>query len=335
MRLWTGTTGWWGPFVNQVMCLAKAGSFRKARRAILSSLPIPAPMAGSCHPVTIAAHRLRKLFWSEGRDQADLFGCDLLQTSYTYGDFSNFFIGKLRCRYYCNSCFQSGIDLILHFSRKLWGRVGRSLIVIFGWALIASYASLVHAGNSTFTTDFNKDFEPGKDTERGNHSGWTKKGTAFQNQPKRGDNPSARQRGERSNHQGEWWIGSFEPYQVSPGVPTCPIPGDVPTGRLQSNEFTIPEGSLTFLVGGGAAFETRVELIVLNEGAEVELRENRAFYASGRNSETMRTGHLATWIATKVSAGIHPYRGRFIQALGPYQCRLFSIQSSAAATVTQ
>jgi beta-lactam-binding protein with PASTA domain len=176
--------------------------------------------------------------------------------------------------------------LILHLSRKLWGRAGRPLIVIFGWALIASYASLVHAGNNAFTPDFTTDFETG------NHSGWDRHGNAFQNQPTRGDNPSAGQRPEQPNHQGEWWIGTFERYQGGPSEIACTVQGNEPTGSLQSGEFTIPAGSLAFLVGGGAAFETRVELIVLNEGGDVEFRENRVFYASGRNKETMRT---VTW----------------------------------------
>jgi len=165
--------------------------------------------------------------------------------------------------------------------------VGRSLIVIFSWALFATFASLVCAENITFGTEFTTDFE-----QEDHLRGWTPHEVAFQNQPTHGDNPSAGQRGEPSNHQGEWWIGTFERYQGGPGELACTIEGDEPTGWLQSDEFTIQAGSLTFLVGGGAAFETRVELIVLNEDGDVEFRENRAFYASGRNEETMRK---VTW----------------------------------------
>jgi len=52
-------------------------------------------------------------------------------------------------------------------------------------------------------TDCNFDFEHGI-------AGWERTGTVFNNQPTFGDNPTARNRGEPSKHQGSWWIGGAE-----------------------------------------------------------------------------------------------------------------------------
>jgi len=46
--------------------------------------------------------------------------------------------------------------------------------------------------------------------ETGDLSGWSRTGTAFDFQPTRGDNPTARRRGQPSNHQGDYWIGGYE-----------------------------------------------------------------------------------------------------------------------------
>ena len=67
--------------------------------------------------------------------------------------------------------------------------------------------------------------------------GWTKSGNAFDYQPTYGDNPTARRRGQPSNHQGDYWIGGFEkrprPFD-QPGA----IQGDGPQGTLTSASFT-------------------------------------------------------------------------------------------------
>ena len=127
--------------------------------------------------------------------------------------------------------------------------------------------------------------------ETGNLQGWIKSGTAFDFQPTYGDNPTARHRGQPSNHVGRYWIGGFEKYQGLPGQRPGNIQGDRPMGTLSSPRFTIPTGTLSFLVGGGSSFKTRVELIVLGQ---------RVLYASGRNTETM---HRVTWNLT-------PYAGK-------------------------
>src|SRR5688572_17939950 len=49
------------------------------------------------------------------------------------------------------------------------------------------------------------------DFETGNLIGWQPTGRAFAFQPTSGDNPRVRQR-ESANHQGQYWIGTFERY---------------------------------------------------------------------------------------------------------------------------
>lgn len=132
------------------------------------------------------------------------------------------------------------------------------------------------------------------DFEEGNLRGWTGTGTAFGNQPTLGDNPTARQRGQPSNHQGRWWIGTFENYQGRPGQTPGQVQGDEPRGTLTSARFVIPSGILTFLIGGGADPATRVELMVHDHVGTQVLR------ASGSNTETMR----------RVRWDLAPYAGK-------------------------
>jgi len=121
--------------------------------------------------------------------------------------------------------------------------------------------------------------------------GWTRTGNAFNYQPTLGDNPTARHRGQPSRHQGRYWIGGYEKYQGLPGQKPGNIQGDEPKGTLTSLSFTIPSGTLSFLIGGGSSLQTRVELLVLGQ---------RVLHASGRNTETM---HRITWNLT-------PYAGK-------------------------
>jgi len=127
--------------------------------------------------------------------------------------------------------------------------------------------------------------------ETGNLQGWIKEGTAFDFQPTYGDNPTARHRGQPSNHDGRYWIGSYEKYQGLPGQKPGGTQGDRPMGMLRSPRFAIPSGTLSFLVGGGSSFKTRVELFVFGK---------RVLHTSGRNIETM---HRVTWNLT-------PYAGK-------------------------
>lgn len=129
------------------------------------------------------------------------------------------------------------------------------------------------------------------DFEDGNLQGWRQTGTAFRNQPTLGDNPTARRRGQPSQHQGRYWIGGYENYQGLEGQQPGTTQGDSPQGTLSSAQFTIPAGPLSFLVGGGSSPQTRVELLV---------DDRPRITVSGRNTETMQR---VTWDLT-------PYAGR-------------------------
>lgn len=153
----------------------------------------------------------------------------------------------------------------------------RVLIPFLGllWALLALSRS---AGAQTFP--FTLDFE------QGTLYGWTATGNAFAFQPTLGDNPTARERGQPSNHQGYFWIGTFEKYQGRRDQKPGDIQGDDPRGSLTSAPFSIPRGRLTFLVGGGSSSRVRVELWAGTSG-DIEFME-MVNSAGGRNSETMQ-----------------------------------------------
>ncbi len=106
--------------------------------------------------------------------------------------------------------------------------------------------------NLVFARAFNNDFETGDLTD------WEKTGTAFDFQPTWGDNPTARNRGQPSEHQGDWWLGLAEKYQGPvKGKALGQNPGDLadgvdaPQGTLTSKEFTIIGETMNFLMGGG------------------------------------------------------------------------------------
>ena len=128
--------------------------------------------------------------------------------------------------------------------------------------------------------------------ENGSLQGWEQTGTAFANQPTLGDNPTARQRGQASQHQGQYWIGGYENYQGRPGQRPGATQGDRPQGTLSSGQFSIPTGTLSFLVGGGSSPQTRVELLVNGQPQ---------LMASGENTETMRR---VTWDLTPYAGGV-------------------------------
>ena len=129
--------------------------------------------------------------------------------------------------------------------------------------------------------------------------GWTPTGRAFAFQPTLGDNPTARNRGQPSNHRGRYWIGTFERYGGRRGQSPGDTAGDGPIGTLTSLYFTVPGGTLTFLVGGGSdPRTTRVELAVVVD--PIEGMERSELVVSGRNTETM----------SEVTWNLEPFRGR-------------------------
>ncbi|PKN35889.1 MAG: hypothetical protein CVU61_01790 [Deltaproteobacteria bacterium HGW-Deltaproteobacteria-19] len=134
-----------------------------------------------------------------------------------------------------------------------------------------------------------KRIAPGKitwDFETGDLRGWQSTGTAFNTQPTYGDNPTARHRGQPSNHQGDYWIGGYE-NRHSPTDQPGRIQGDGPQGTLTSDPFMINNSNISFLIGGGCDINTeRIELMV--NGQVVQK-------ATGRCTETMER---ITWDVT-------------------------------------
>lgn len=142
--------------------------------------------------------------------------------------------------------------------------------------------TLVFQVNSINARTFNNDFETGDLTD------WEIiEGEAFDFQPTWGDNPTARNRGQPSNHQGDWWLGLFEKYQGPDiGKKLGQVPGgtqgDGPTGILASIEFTIIGEKMNFLIAGGThpwedAAPTCVNLVINDEVV---------LTATGKNTET-------------------------------------------------
>lgn len=116
--------------------------------------------------------------------------------------------------------------------------------------------SLVSSSSSRKTCTF--DFESGI-------LDWKKTGSAFNNQPTYGDNPTARKRGQPANQRGDWWIGGAED-RPSKSARAGQIQGDAPKGTLTSPYFRIIGGHISFLIGGGCDIKTvRAELIVDNK----------------------------------------------------------------------
>ena len=107
------------------------------------------------------------------------------------------------------------------------------------------------------------------DFETGTLKDWTAEGDAFKNQPVKGDAVNARRGDMKSNHQGQYWIGTYERGQ------------DAPQGVLTSVAFAVTHPWASFLVGGGAHPTTCVEIIRKDTGAVVHR-------ASGTDTENMR-----------------------------------------------
>ncbi|MEM9588495.1 MAG: PVC-type heme-binding CxxCH protein, partial [Planctomycetota bacterium] len=87
------------------------------------------------------------------------------------------------------------------------------------------------------------------DFEQGTLDGWTATGDAFQNQPVNDDGIARRWPDQRSNKQGDHFIGGFEHV------------GDAGTGTLTSSPFTVTHPFASYLLSGGRSSKTRVEWI--------------------------------------------------------------------------
>src|SRR5262245_235397 len=106
------------------------------------------------------------------------------------------------------------------------------------------------------------------DFETGDLRDWTAEGEAFQGQPIRGDTVSKRRADMKSEHQGNYWIGTYE------------RKGDGPQGTLTSAPFKVTHPWAAFLVGGGPHESTCVELVRKDTGKVF-------FRASGIERENM------------------------------------------------
>ena len=96
-------------------------------------------------------------------------------------------------------------------------------------------------------------------------NGWEKTGTAFNNQPTYGDNPTARNSSGPAKQQGDWWIGGFED-RSSKTAPAGQTQGDGPKGTLTSPFFSITGKNVSFLIGGGCDMRRiRAQLIIDNK----------------------------------------------------------------------
>ncbi len=165
----------------------------------------------------------------------------------------------------------------------------RFFILVLGLFLTVPVSpGKIRAQTYPFTLDF----------EDGALRGWSATGNAFERQPVRGETRIAEERGQPSRHQGSYWISTYQE-QPRAGLLHAVMPlGDVPRGTLISASFAIPEGRLTFLVGGGSSSRTRVELLAGPSG-DIEFMAV-VHAASGRNSESME----------RVSWDLSPYAGK-------------------------
>ena len=87
------------------------------------------------------------------------------------------------------------------------------------------------------------------DFEKGDLADWTAAGEAFAKQPIKGDTVHARRKDMKSQHEGEFWIGTYE------------VAGDKPQGTLTSVPFVVKRPWASFLVAGGSHSSTCVELV--------------------------------------------------------------------------
>jgi putative membrane-bound dehydrogenase-like protein len=107
------------------------------------------------------------------------------------------------------------------------------------------------------------------DFEAGTLKDWSAEGAAFAGMPVEGDLVFQRRSDMKSEHQGKFWIGSFE------------RGGDEVRGTLTSVPFVVDKPWASFLIAGGARSETRVELILAETGKVV-------YSANGDDTETLK-----------------------------------------------
>src|SRR5437899_1329136 len=123
--------------------------------------------------------------------------------------------------------------------------------VLLALAAISLSSSAIHAQSQNLVgvLPVGADGKPlNLDFETGTLKDWIAEGDAFKGQPIKGDTVYPRRNDNRSQHQGEYWIGGFERF------------GDKPQGTLTSVPFKVTHPWGSFLVGGGPHETTCVEL---------------------------------------------------------------------------
>ncbi|MSR79955.1 MAG: hypothetical protein EXS11_04430, partial [Gemmataceae bacterium] len=106
------------------------------------------------------------------------------------------------------------------------------------------------------------------DFEKGDLSDWIAEGDAFKGQPIEGDTVGSRRGDMKSNHQGKFWIGTYEKAS------------DTPTGTLTSIPFQVTHPWASFLVAGGSSDLTVVQVLEVPSGKVL-------VQANGVESETL------------------------------------------------
>jgi putative membrane-bound dehydrogenase-like protein len=135
---------------------------------------------------------------------------------------------------------------------------------------VALIAVLLAAGGDDGLAPAGADGSPlNLDFETGTLKGWTAAGTAFEKQPVKGDTVAARRGDMKSQHLGDYWVGTYE------------VAGDAATGTLTSDPFKVTQRWASFRVSGGAHPTTCVEIL--------RARDNLVFHTvSGDDSENLK-----------------------------------------------
>lgn len=98
--------------------------------------------------------------------------------------------------------------------------------------------------------------------ETGDLTGWHPNGQAMSFQPTFKNNISARYFEQDPNHQGDFWLGTYEATTVNQQIRRFQMQGNEPQGTLTSEPFSVTKKYITFLMGGGALDEIYVEIWV-------------------------------------------------------------------------
>jgi putative membrane-bound dehydrogenase-like protein len=160
-------------------------------------------------------------------------------------------------------------DVEKEFSMRVSPSFGYSLLLIAALSPAIAAQEKPKDGSPAGVLPKGVDGKPlNLDLETGDLRDWVAAGDAFGAQPIKGDSVYARRQDMKSEHTGDFWVGTFERQ------------GDAPQGTLVSSPFLVTHPFAAFLIGGGSTDATRLELVRKDTG--------RVFYkTSGDNLENM------------------------------------------------